>query len=317
MSKNKKTMKKSMVITTVVMVILLIAALSTATFAWYTAQSNVEITKTWITSASASSANLVLDNKPTTNADANNTSLSLTMDGDIQPMQYNASAAPTTSTTYTEFLNNFVTYTVATSGTNTTYATAPAKGTPSQITGITGGTGTENYMYISNIGGSAAKIEATITIGSYYKPVATPDVADIATYYEKDGSAFALTEDTALDASKTYYEAVTNNLLRVAIFAKVGDAANLTYVGTWGNGTINVSNITIGTAAVGEVEADPTASITALANTNAEIIASLGSKQSAQIMVVSWFEGANLDNVLANGGADFSISFSAATPDAE
>lgn len=307
---NKKTMKKSMVITTVVMVLLLIAALSTATFAWYTAQSNVTVTQTWITSASATSANLVIDNQPTTSSSATNTTVSLTMGGNIQPMWYNATA-PDNTVDYDTFINNFVTFTVASGK----YATAPVKGAPSEISNVaSANASTGSSMYISNIGGSPTGVKATITIGSYYKPVETPDVANIATYYEKDANgAFALTEDTALDASKTYYTAETNNMLRVAIFVKVGEATDLTYVGTWGNGTINTSNIAIGTAAIGDAIYTPVPgdAITALASTNATIIDSLGSLESAEIAVVAWFEGDILTNAFANGGADFSISFSA------
>ncbi|MDE7373212.1 MAG: hypothetical protein K2N18_04035, partial [Clostridia bacterium] len=222
--------------------------------------------------------------------------------------------APDATTKYADFIDNFVTFTIASGK----YATAPVKGTPSTVTNVASdnaATGTQ--MYISNIGGSATKVNATITIGNYYKPVETPDVADIATYYEKNATtgAFAATTDTALDENKTYYTAETNNKLRVAIFVKVGEATDLTYVGTWGDGTINVSDIAIGTAKVGDAIATPTGSITALANSNATIIASLGSLESAEIALVSWFEGDVLTNAFANGGADFTLSFSAASVD--
>lgn len=56
--KKVKTMKKSMFFTTVLMVVLLIVALSTATFAWFSANNTVTATQTTMTAATSTSASI-------------------------------------------------------------------------------------------------------------------------------------------------------------------------------------------------------------------------------------------------------------------
>lgn len=58
--KKVKTMKKSMFFTTILMVVLLIVALSTATFAWFSANNTVTATQTTMTAATTSSANIAI-----------------------------------------------------------------------------------------------------------------------------------------------------------------------------------------------------------------------------------------------------------------
>ena len=60
-------MKKSLFISTVMMVVLLVAALSTATFAWYTSSNTVTVSEATVNSAAASGANIAIgwvDNAP-------------------------------------------------------------------------------------------------------------------------------------------------------------------------------------------------------------------------------------------------------------
>lgn len=56
--KKVKTMKKSMFFTTILMVVLLIVALSTATFAWFSANNTVTATQTTMTAATSTSASI-------------------------------------------------------------------------------------------------------------------------------------------------------------------------------------------------------------------------------------------------------------------
>jgi len=56
-----KHMKKSMFITTLLMVVLLVVALSTATFAWFTANDTVVATQTTMTAATSSAANITIN----------------------------------------------------------------------------------------------------------------------------------------------------------------------------------------------------------------------------------------------------------------
>lgn len=55
-----KTMRKSMFISTVLMVVLLIVALSTATFAWFSANNTVIATQTTMTAATSTDANITI-----------------------------------------------------------------------------------------------------------------------------------------------------------------------------------------------------------------------------------------------------------------
>lgn len=55
-----KKMKKSLFMTTIAMVVMLVVALSTATYAWFTAQNTVQATPVTISSASSTSANIAI-----------------------------------------------------------------------------------------------------------------------------------------------------------------------------------------------------------------------------------------------------------------
>lgn len=59
-----KTMRKSMFISTVLMVVLLIVALSTATFAWFSANNTVIATQTTMTAATSTDANITIGWEP-------------------------------------------------------------------------------------------------------------------------------------------------------------------------------------------------------------------------------------------------------------
>lgn len=311
-----KSMKKSMLITTILMVVLLIVALSTATFAWYTAQSNVSVSQTWVTSAASSSASLVIDGAATTSTTATNTTITITMGGNIVPMQYNAAeptavanaTEETSATTYAAFKDNFVTYTVDIAG---KYASTPSKGNPAEIGTVTGENNGTGSFYVSNIGGANTGVAAAINIGSYYKITTDTVTADnVADYFVKSGSAFVAATEFA--ANETYYEAVTNNLLRVAMFVD-GE-----YVGTWSNNGVKRSTtaVTIGDSSLegqSQVGTENFAANVYTSGTTATVKANLASMSSINVQLLAWFEGSDLNNALANGGADFQITFNGTT----
>lgn len=84
-----KNAKKSMFITTILMVAVLIVAVSTATFAWYTASNTGSATTAVVTSASASDANIAVG----WTADAETTSIVFNGSQTVSPMVPNAALA--------------------------------------------------------------------------------------------------------------------------------------------------------------------------------------------------------------------------------
>ncbi len=84
-----KNAKKSMFITTILMVAVLIVAVSTATFAWYTASNNGSATTAVVTSASASDANIAVG----WTSDATTTQVVFNGSQTVSPMVPNAELA--------------------------------------------------------------------------------------------------------------------------------------------------------------------------------------------------------------------------------
>ena len=79
-----KNAKKSMFITTILMVAVLIVAVSTATFAWYTATTSISATTAVVSSASSTSADIGID--WTANLATTSTSITLDSESKVLPM---------------------------------------------------------------------------------------------------------------------------------------------------------------------------------------------------------------------------------------
>ncbi len=305
-------MKKSMVVTTIVMVLLLVVALSTATFAWYTAQSNATVTETLVTSANSTSASLVIDTAKATSSTANQSSVDITMNQAINPAMYNSATAPVVgTTTYADFKAAFITYTVDNAG---NYASAPTTTQVAAITDVKGSGSSaveQDSFYVTNVGGVASGISAAVTINpNYYAEKAVNAGESVEGLYTKNGDAYEATQTGATaEAGTTYYELKANPFLRVAMFI------DGKYVGTWASSeqaAVQYANITIGAGgpAAGDTPAAHS-NYTATASGTAEnVVSSVAPMGGVQVQLVAWFEGDSHTNAYAGTGALFTVMFS-------
>ena len=94
-------MKKSMFITTLAMVVVLVVALSTATFAWYTAQSTLTSTETSVYTATSTSASIALSSVSSNVTTVSNTSIDITMGANNVENGINPMIPAAALTTYT------------------------------------------------------------------------------------------------------------------------------------------------------------------------------------------------------------------------
>ncbi len=312
----KKTMKKSMLVTTVLMVLLLIVALSTATFAWYTAQSNATVTETTVTSANSSSASLVIDATAATSNTASQSSVDITMTQAIEPAMYNAGEAPTVgTTTYDDFKAAFITYTVDNGG---KYTAAPTTTNVAAITQTVGSTTTSTGdFYVTNVGGVNSKITATVKIDSnYYAAKTVTAGASVANLYTKNATTGAYEDatGTAVDGT-TYYELKANDFLRVAMFV------DGKYVATWasaGQTAVKISDIALtGDTApkAGDTPSEHTSYTATVSGSSADVAASVAPMGNIRVELLAWFEGDSHTNAYAGTGALFTVTFNGASVD--
>lgn len=320
-----KTMKKSMFITTIMMVVLLVVALSTATFAWYTAQSNVAVTETTVTSATSSAASIAIDS--TGGATSTNTSIAITMNKEIAPMV--PFAAPTNATTYANF-------TTTTAANETGFYTAPinaagnftANGSAIAPAVIATAKGTaQNYFYVINTNGTndaEVKVSVKIDTNGYtvltQKPndwvankttkyyTRTKGVGDAADTYARitdQTTEFAYAEGN--DYSNFYVKNdVIASKLRVAVFAGETDAATSTYIATWSlDGGANTH--------YGKIEDTKTGTLTDVFESKSSdtkvALATISPLANRVVTVVAWFDGVDLDVNDSAMPAVFTINF--------
>lgn len=310
-----KSMKKSMVITTVLMVLLLIVALSTATFAWYSAQNNASVTRTTVSSASSNSASLVVDTVKVTDKDATQSTVSLTMTANVKPMMLNLTAeTDLANITYADFITKFKTYTVDNAA---NYSSLPEAATPGVITTVDGSTtATQNNFWVTNVGGVNADITANVEIiaEEYIKAEnLTADSSSVVGLYvyNTTNKAYELTTDTTAQTGTDYFTKSTyNGNLRVALFA--GNGTDNKLVGIWG-GTTSFYNFPVDNEglAVGATPASHTG-LTTNVKTSAQAIGSkVEPMAGVNIQIVAWFEGDKQHNGDAGTNAYFTVKFDA------
>ena len=129
-------MKRSLTLTTIIMVVLLLIALSTATFAWFSASNVVNIASLTFTASSrqnvgggeGDSGTLKLTWVANATEDDLHADISMLNGTNMVPMI--PLTAPTLTTTYDEFVASFRTATQATAEGTTFYASNPMQATP-------------------------------------------------------------------------------------------------------------------------------------------------------------------------------------------
>lgn len=324
-----KTMKKSMFITTIMMVVLLVVALSTATFAWYTAQSNVTATKTIVTSASSNSASLVIDTSAVTDVNANNSSVDLTVTASNSnvPLIYYSAQAPVAGVAYNTFRDSFYTMNVTNDGrivesvTSTTSA-----GTITTVKGSETAAATQNYFVLTNVGGNVVtslKTIVKIDADNYVATTVTTGASVAGLYTLNNNIYTVLGADAVAEEGTTYYTKTTNNNLRVAVFAGT-DANSMVLKGVYGNNVKYTSTLAknddtnplkAGENANTALAQQDFGSLVKASEAELEIAtnvsASAGSGSAVFVSVVVWFEGSAMNNSLAGTAAHFTMSFTA------
>jgi hypothetical protein len=299
-----------MFLTTIIMVAVLVVALSTSTFAWYTAQNNVAATNTTLYAASSSAASLGLDTA-NNGANSTNSSVSLTLTTDVVPM------VPTAlfSTETTKY--STVAFTTAPVDNANKFTAAGSPISPAKIASADVGSGAaaQDYFYIVNTNGTnAASVTVAVNIITDGYTLLKSAPANFTTafgqYYTRTGTG--TTEDpyvfTALTEAKnwatdTYYvsNSTISGKLRVSVFS------DDSYIGVWGDGNIYYGEIANGAAG--------TTSLTAMTGSSSGAALSLGSIDALdgrKIQVCAWFEGTDL--VVANSAlaSVFTIAFAIA-----
>ncbi len=321
-----KTMKKSMFITTILMVVLLVVALSTATFAWYTANSNAAVNDSVVYSAKSESAALAITGNLASlnSADFNNTTVTLTMDNGTKGIVPMIPDQDLTGKSYAAAIASFQTFTISADGSK--LASAVTTAAPAVIKTVTDeaittpATYTTNTIIIGNQGGLAlASVDATITLngGSYiFEEVTTEagvtDVTGLYTATEGEGTLADTTSSTTAVEGTVYYKRYSaNNYLRVAVFAGTTNDDNMTCVGVVGAGNIYYHDY--GTAAADAEYTAPSATITAATGNKVTVGTNVGIWGSATdtvyVRLICWFEGTELVNSIAGSAQSFSIAF--------
>ena len=310
-----------MFISTILMVVVLVVALSTATFAWYTAQSSVMATDTTLTSATSQSASLALADNESAGANADGISVALTMTsaGSVSPMVPNA-AYTTGTTTYAEtvlgkgdgFPQIFYSAPVDISGKFTHNGQTATPATISKIT-ISNRSGAQSpvskdHFYIVNTNGTnttGAQVAVNFVTDGYTLIHERPNnwTTSYGSYFSKEGDNYtALASETAWTPDTYYVEnsKIAENL-RVAVFSD----DKLVNVWAWKNGAIaHYGTITQNNAGSALSEGATVQNETAVSLGD---IAPLGSKK---IQVVAWFNGVTMTIDDAGLPAIFSLTFS-------
>jgi hypothetical protein len=279
-SRRKKKMRKSFILS-LVMVVVLIASLATATFAWYTSQTQVNVDSTTLYTASTD-ASLVISDHAVDDIAFTNDTVTLTLDraggvgSGLVPMVIDAedNDAITSSTTYGSFAFLSTTLKAGSKAGLAGTAANPAK--IATVDDDIDSTGTA--IYVANPGKSAATYGVKVTISS----------------------------------------AASNKGLRVAVFggsAATADAS-LTLVGIWAPtgetaGVIDAIPVdtewTSGLGFEGETQYTCVESNTAVGGQT--LAAYNGTIANNKYLVVAWFDGKRIDNSFAETVGSFTISF--------
>ncbi len=322
-----KHMKKSMFITTLIMTVVLVVALSTATFAWYTANTNVTSNVVEVYTAQSTAASIVVSSGTYTGPSMDNTTMNLTINAGsvgngIQPMIPRAAfAIGETPTAYSSAKASSF-FNTANVGVDGNFLAAGADTAPAIITTTqaAGGTtpespaNTQDYFYVVNTSDSAHTISVNVVFADSYKSVSGLTSGTFAesktSYYTKSGTTYTpCTNDSEFNGETTYYvaNATLKNALRVAIFAN--DSCIAVYSSsTEGNNTYKYGAITASTAS----SSFGTTASTIQSGNATNLTSSTAAYGAVKVSVVAWYEGLAITNAYTGQSAGFNLVFTAA-----
>lgn len=319
-----------MFVTTILMVVLLIVALSTATFAWYTANSQVTVSATQINSASSADANIEFVWKSGANYVYNGTSVAFSSGSAIAPMV--PTAVPTVDSTSSM---SFVGAAVNAAGTTfvgdseaitpwTQQYTSVAVGSSYELTTEEPANWATHYTNYYTQGGSdpnytynRLQVQAPVpawAANTYYAlNASTSDPYGVATgvtvtdLYIANRATSGSTGNLKITA--TFANGDSNkallDALRVAVFF------GGTYKGTLANSASNVSFATSGSwsadaAVTSSITRDST--YTATAGATGFNIGSINAGAETALVLYAWYDGTLLGNAQAGGNVTFTLT---------
>jgi len=260
---------KSLFISTIAMVVLLVVALATGTFAWYTAQNQVNATGASVGAVQSNSAAIGLG---WTNASATASTIELGT-GTVRPMIPEAVLATgTTGPTFEEAL-------LSTDGEGNPYVNSTQSGTPWTQVEWDGSANTTNTdLYIGNLDTTnAVAVTVTVDIAEYVEGTNLNNLLRVAIYYAAAnpneytyvgtwgaGNCYALDISTTV-AGLTSPDVLTpaelidaaapvtliaDNIASGVTIPLIGDAVRQIYIYAWLEGTsLNTTNMVFSAAA--------------------------------------------------------------------
>lgn len=313
-----KHMKKSMFITTLAMVVVLVVALSTATFAWYTANTTVTATPTAAQSATSDAAAIAVETSAIT-AQSTGTSVTMTLTGTIGPMivTTDLSAAGNVNSTPV-----FTTAPVSNANTFTSNGTPASAATIATVQDNNDANATNQaFFYVGNTNkDTTPSVKATVTIAGGYIGTTVADAADFAnkksSLYTANAAktVFTVCTDASYDENADYYVANANiaTYLRVALYASDTDGTNTSYIGTWAltNTDVAYGSIVSGESGLSASNSNiSTYSAIASGSSTGSNAFSLTGVDSKRISAYVWFDGCLLTATESQAYCTFAISF--------
>ena len=308
-----KHMKKSMFITTLAMVVVLVVALSTATFAWYTAQSTLTSTETSVYTATSTSASIALSSVSSNVTTVSNTSIDITMGANNVENGINPMIPAAALTTYTAATTTgaFKTASINADG---TFKANGANATPTQISKVKAGNEAEatqtNFFVINTNANAATGVTVLVSNITGYYPVSgitdaskfTAAQSQYTTLYKASGRGYTAAAEYEENTAYFRVEAALTGALRVAIFNNAGNVVGVfsSTASTYQYGTITEGASYSSIATTGDTVA-----------TAQTYEASLGAQTASECHIIAWFEGSLLTNQYAGGLAQFTVTFNA------
>jgi hypothetical protein len=279
--KNIKTTKKSMFAVTLLIVVLLIAAVATATYAWFTVQTSVTATGALVTTATAEGANLSIGWDRTTAESGVGFRIDFEdVTGGLNPMALTsllASATPETNFWRSNVANNLLA--------NPQIADAARLSER--------GVGTADAFFLANT--DTAQNFSAVAINAVIAPVVL---------VEGEGT-HNLTGQALIDQNAD--NVIAAALTRVAVYTRVaGSTDDFALVGIFAS----VNEATTVVMAMPTNSTTPQAEGTNdSARTSHNITGGLAAGATLEVVVVAWFDGYLLQNHNAGGSATITLNF--------
>lgn len=329
-----KHMKKSMLVTTVMMVVLLVVALSTATFAWYTSNTQVTSTATTIASAEAADANLEFVWKNGSAYVYNGTSITFSTGSSIHPM------VPTAIPKNTDTSMGFIGATVNSAGTTFTSASAPQTAWTQQYASTATETvytvttaqpsnwATHYTTYYTREGTTpnfvynklqVQETAPTWVADTYYSMTATtadpfgvPSGSTITELFIANRATSGTSGDLKIEATIANVTGTTlAAALRIAVFFQAGETESATYKGTLASAAAGVNFATNGSWAANSVVSEQIGA-NGYTSTTSVTIGEIPANTESTLLLYVWFDGSMLGNANAGGTASFALTVSKA-----